>query len=351
MENNKYFKEDFDFLKVRDFGELIGTPFYFFRQEFKNLMKVVLRYAGPFFLAGIILMSMFSESIFALSSSYSSMSNSFFPLFFSGILYFISAYMIFLLTLSYVSLYIKQGRYNFSHAEVWSLAKQKILPAFGLAILVSLIVFAGMIFFYIPGIYLAVALSFSFVALVFDDLTVGKSISRSFFIIKGRWWFTFGIFIVFGFIVGFVSYFLVLPAVFVTAYSLTSNEFSVIQLFIVMFSVTLYFIIYVFVIVLQQILTASIYFSFYTEKEGGDIEKKIAEIVPEQEYSGEPAIFDDSDGFVNTGRDDEKPDESAEKMNDEEFFNDSTKKNIIPKDQRNRFLDDDNDFDRFKRKD
>lgn len=349
MENNKYYKEDFDFLKVRDFGELIGTPFYFFRQEFKNILKVIFRYAGPFFLAGIILISLFSKDIFSGSMTSGRFYNSFLPLFISGVLYLISAYMLFILSLSYITLYVKQGRYNFTHAEVWSLAKKKMLPAFGLSMLLSLIVFIGAIFFYIPGIYLAIALSFSFVAMVFDNLDVGKSISRSFQIIKGHWWFTFGIFLVFSLIVGFVSYFFLLPVMFIAAYSFSSNDFSVIQLLLVIFSITIYFILYVFAIVLQQILSASLYLSFYTELEGADLMKKINAIVPEQEYSGEPAIFDDSDGFVNTGLQDEKPGESSGKMNDYEFFNDNSKKNIIPNEQRNRFLEDDDD--RFKRKD
>ena len=42
------------FREDRTFGDLIGAPFQFVFQEFKNLFGSILKYSGPFLLVGLI---------------------------------------------------------------------------------------------------------------------------------------------------------------------------------------------------------------------------------------------------------------------------------------------------------
>jgi hypothetical protein len=67
------------------------------------------------------------------------------------------------------------------------------LPALlGAYFLVALSLIVGFIVLVIPGIYLGVALSMVFPALLFERLGPGAAYSRSFSLVSGNWWRTFG---------------------------------------------------------------------------------------------------------------------------------------------------------------
>ncbi len=61
-----------------------------------------------------------------------------------------------------------------------------IFPIIGLTLLEGLIIGLGFLAFVIPGIYLALALSMAGQALIVERKRVGESISRSFFLTKGK---------------------------------------------------------------------------------------------------------------------------------------------------------------------
>ena len=55
-------KEAINFKKERSFGELIGVPFQFLFQEFKQIFLTALKYAGPFlFTAAVLLVISFNN--------------------------------------------------------------------------------------------------------------------------------------------------------------------------------------------------------------------------------------------------------------------------------------------------
>ena len=66
-------------------------------------------------------------------------------------------------------------------------------PTIGLGLLSILIVVGGLILLIIPGIYLAVKLSFTSPRFIEDDLGVMDAIRASFADVKGRWWNVFGL--------------------------------------------------------------------------------------------------------------------------------------------------------------
>jgi hypothetical protein len=65
-----------------------------------------------------------------------------------------------------------------------------------LSILMGLGVTLGLVLCIVPGIWLAVAWSLAFVALVAEDLSGTKALSRSYNLVRGRWWATFGVLLI-----------------------------------------------------------------------------------------------------------------------------------------------------------
>jgi hypothetical protein len=77
-------------------------------------------------------------------------------------------------------------------AEAWEVVRPRAWRLLGLGLLVGLIVGLGLLFCLIPGVILAVYLSVASAALVLERSTVGASIGRSWRLVSGAFWRTFG---------------------------------------------------------------------------------------------------------------------------------------------------------------
>ncbi len=272
----------------RDFGEIFGSPFNFLRQEFKLFMKTMLRYAGPFFGIGLLGMMVFTES----GSSYGGYSDDIFGSLGAGYLvfmffYYISVFVLALLTNAYLSLYANLGKDNFTQKDVWIKAKQYIGTYIGLGILVALMVMAGFMFLIIPGIALAIYLSFVFIAAVHENLGAGAAISRSFAVTKDNWWKTFAMLLVFGMLVGFASNIVMLPFTLVLGATASGESFSAIALVL---TTALSFGVYFLLAALQQILVGFMYFSYTSQSQGINLSNKIDAIFQTETKQTEPEI-------------------------------------------------------------
>jgi hypothetical protein len=330
------------FWEQRDFGTLIGAPFYFLRQEFKPFSLILLKYAGPFLALAMLGLGFFSFDTYNLSlNSFTGNNPPKFSYLFLFIIFFVIGLLaVFLLTNSYITLYVKAGKDNFSEADVVTLAKRKILPMLGLVFLVVVMVSLGMILFYLPGIYLAIALSFVYMALIYEDLDVGKSISRSFEVVRGKWWITFALIFVFGMIVGFTSYLFFIPGYLVGIIALATDSFGIVQLVIVVIFAVLYFAAYLYMLALQQILIAFQYFNILTEKEGGNLNSRIDAIYDES--FGEAEVLDE-DEHTNENLSETDEDQSDDDNSEEDSDKDDSYDRFSDPNLKNRFTDDDND--------
>ena len=81
----------------------------------------------------------------------------------------------------------------FTLQEGFSFGTSKIVVAIIASIITGLLVFFGLFFLVLPGIYLFVSLSLILPAIAIGDKEVGSSISESFRLIKGRWFKSFGL--------------------------------------------------------------------------------------------------------------------------------------------------------------
>lgn len=318
MQTQKKQKEIVDFVKERDFGELIGAPFYFIIQEFKPFARSLLRYAGPYVAIAILGMSLFSNHLYkSIDLNADLEPSTVLYLLIFGIFLMIGFLAAVVTTHSYISLYVREGKDNFTMDDVGRLFKQKVFKVFFAGMLVYLIVFVGILLFYIPGIYFAIALSFFSIVIVYENATIGESISRSFQVVKGYWWLTLGVILVFGMIIGFMSYVFIIPiyAIIIVAAIGGSSISGGSVIFIVVF-VGLYFVAYLFLISLQQVLVGFLYFNILTKKEEPSLFDRIDAINDDKENVEDTGIFKNVE--TKEEKDDEKKEEDRFSDNKED---------------------------------
>jgi len=328
---NKKPKEIINFIQERSFGDIIGAPFQFLIQEFKPFAGALLKFAGPFVAVAFLTVSLLANNIYSSAVMKTTISGSTAVY---GILLALSLMLgllsVVVVTHSYITLYVKRGKGNFTKDDVGNLLKKNVLKIFGAGILTYIIVLIGVLLLYIPGIYLAIALSFVFLIAVYEEKNVGNSISRSFEIIKGKWWQTFGLILVFGMIIGASSYVFIIPiyAVIIAA-AVSGTQIGTGSVVLLTLFVFLYFTAYLFFMSMQQIMIAFQYFNILARKEGIHLKDRIAAINPEKT--------------------DENSDNNFEKTEKKEQTEVENKEELL-KPEKNRFLEDD-DINRFKPKD
>ena len=89
--------------------------------------------------------------------------------------------------------------------ESLSFAASRLLPLIWLSILYSFGLIIPFLLLLLPGIWLAVAWSLSYPALLAEDVRGFKALGRSFRLVSGRWWATFGALVVMFLIVVVIS--------------------------------------------------------------------------------------------------------------------------------------------------
>ena len=219
MDNNSYV----EFKKERDLGSIITDTFKFIRENWKEYFTAVIKIAGPFILAGAIVMVLFMGSLSGLfNEMVGTVGNDPGTVFgilgemfgWIGLLILVATivYVIVSITsLYFIKSYIKNnGKVDFD--EIRTNTFQNIWKFIGLGILVIIMVIFGALFFYIPGVYLAIVFSLTTSIMVFENKGIGDTISHSFTLIKGEWWNTFGVLIVVSILVSILGYIFSVPA-------------------------------------------------------------------------------------------------------------------------------------------
>lgn len=219
MENNSYI----EFKKERDLGAIINDTFKFIRENWKEYFTAIIKIAGPFILVGAIVMVYFMGSFSGMFSEMQGVNNddpsavfgilgSMFGLL--GVLMLVGVLiyvMISVTSLYYIKSYINnKGNVDFN--EIKTNTYKNIWKFLGLGILVVIMILFGAMLCYLPGIYLAIVLSLTTSIMVFENKSIGDTISHSFNLIKGQWWNTFGVMVVVGILVSLLGYIFSVPA-------------------------------------------------------------------------------------------------------------------------------------------
>ncbi len=209
-----------EFKKQRELGDILSDTFGFIRNQFKPFFGTILKIVGPYIVVMLIAMGFYMYTvgdIFNVATVYNTVPDlspiimvlAIVVLMFSSIAAYVLAQGT---VLHYIKSYIANNGVA-NHEEVHREVYRSFWSLIGLGILVGLSVFVGMLFCFIPGIYLGVPLSISFAILIFLKKDVMESYNYSFTLIKENWWITFATLLIIYIIVAVASYAFSLPSV------------------------------------------------------------------------------------------------------------------------------------------
>jgi hypothetical protein len=222
-----------DLFQQRDFGNKINVTFQYISQNFRSLGLALLYIVGSLALVAGIASGIMQSNILSLADQ--SQDNSdpmaafqmfrtiFSPAFWVTILFAVlSSLAVSLVTYAHMKIYARrnsqQGLAQFttspdiSVAEVWEEVQPIIGRALIITILSSIIAGVASIFLVIPGIYVAIVLSLGIVVTTFEGTDFGGTWNRCFFLIRDKWWSTFGLIFVMGIISGIIGLLFSIPA-------------------------------------------------------------------------------------------------------------------------------------------
>lgn len=184
-------KQDYiDFKQQRELGDIISYTFKFIRENYKAYFKSVIKIVWPAFLLLIAAVSYYSYTTVGNSIMFSQDGGFFigFGLLMLGLLLYFAVMNV--AAFNFIKSYVNnQGVAD--HEEVKQGVKKDLGKMFGLGAITWILIFAGLIIFIVPGIYLSVPLSIAAAVLVFKNESIGGSISEGFHLVKDNWWMSF----------------------------------------------------------------------------------------------------------------------------------------------------------------
>ena len=217
----------------RDFGQKINATFQFVGQNFKTLFVHLLYTVVPFALIGGICQAIFQANIQkmvrdvttggdfdpsnpagSMIQLYSTMMSSMFssPYALLSIVFsFLTGIMMVCTVYGYMVAYEDSNEDPISLNTILSHTKKNIIPVLLTTIICGLLSVVGFILFIIPGFYLVVTFSLASVIVVREGKSVGAAISRSFQLIKDKWWSTFGLVVIMTLCIAFMGMAVALP--------------------------------------------------------------------------------------------------------------------------------------------
>jgi len=235
-----------EFHKARDFSKKINDTFEFLKQNFAPLIKSVLFIAGPPVLMGSLMMGSFIGDFLNLSQdSYTNPGSSeMAEKYFLSINFWLQIIlaMIFLIVSgvaslssinNYILLYGEKKSNQIEVSEVWARVKETFWMYLGtmfffgllfmLAYIVMLVpivilssispflVFFGVMGLFVGLIYLLFGASLTFFIRAYEKAGFFEAIKRSFYLVRGKWWSTFGLIFILSMIVSTMSYLFIMP--------------------------------------------------------------------------------------------------------------------------------------------
>ncbi|MBZ9630106.1 hypothetical protein LB465_04885 [Salegentibacter sp. LM13S] len=184
-------KQDYiDFKQQRELGDIISYTFKFIRENYKAYFTSVMKISWPAFLLLIAAVAYYSYTTVGNSLMFNQDGGFFigFGLLMIGLLLYFSVMNV--AAFHFIKSYVSNNGET-SHQEVKQGVKKDLGKMFGLGAVTWILIFAGLIIFIIPGIYLSVPLSIAAAVLVFKSDSIGGSISEGFRLVKDNWWMSF----------------------------------------------------------------------------------------------------------------------------------------------------------------
>ena len=211
-------EQEIHFRKKRELGDIISDSFQFLKNEIKPLSQLTFFYVLPFIiLYGIAQVYVqrkvlgnvdFSNPEMLMSNLGPIYSNILFTLLFNVFVQSLLAGVFY----SYVEIYVKKGKNNFSIHEITPHLFSNSLLVLGANLIVYLLVMVGFALCIVPGIYLGNSLSLVMMIIIFEKRGLGNALSRSWNLVHTQWWNTFILNLLAILIIMAVSFVLSLPS-------------------------------------------------------------------------------------------------------------------------------------------
>jgi hypothetical protein len=270
--------------ETRDFSGNFDTTLNFIKQNYGAILKPLL-IVIPVILLAVYLQPNTSDIQVDYQNPWVAFAQVFsFEFLLANILIWLSLFIVMLYTTCYMAEYVKSADGKVDTANVWPKVFASILPVLAASILYSILMAVGFLLCLIPGIMIAVYLYFYMYVYIVEDRGVVDSLQRSYELVKGNWWVTFGYLIVFGIISFILSLIFMIPSIFVGLGAFMQIDFLTGDVFIYIASfikgigqVLVYPIVY--------IAGGVMYFSYRNQLEGIDMESDIDNIGEPQDQS------------------------------------------------------------------
>ncbi|MGI4740470.1 MAG: hypothetical protein ACRYG7_35300 [Janthinobacterium lividum] len=210
------YTQESDFRQERDFGQKISATFEFMGAHWRPLGRAMLYLVAPVALAQGVLTALVQSRVLQSMGSIrqvhygaggsngvlaaqraafsASVQNPFYYL--SIVLSGLLASMLILCIYGYVVCCLRPATAapaEITPADVWAVAKQRIVGTFFSLYGVFIIIGVGFLVLFIPGMYLSIALSLFFVVSMVEGTGFFATMSRCLTLTRGKWWSTFGV--------------------------------------------------------------------------------------------------------------------------------------------------------------
>ncbi len=232
--------QKFVLYRQRDFSQKMNITIDYIREHFSGLIKPILIIAIPMGVIYAIITSWMMGGLGNMMDSPEQSLEFMMQAQATNMVNLAVVLVAYSFLIAVICTYIKEADAGRKHEpmDLIKLSSKYVLGLIGLMFLCGLVSIVGMIFLIIPGIYLMVATSLSASIYMFEDISVSDAFSKSFKLIRGKWWSTFGLMIVSGiiaFLIGFLfaipSYIVLFADFFTNQESLESDPFSMFQSF------------------------------------------------------------------------------------------------------------------------
>jgi len=210
------YNQEADFRQERNFGQKFSATFEFIGAHWRGLGRALLTIVVPVMLVSSILTAIiqtqmtqlllrgpveiaqpYPDGFWARIGTLSQVMAT--PMYWlSIVLGTLTTTLIILTIYCYLLLYLRRSAPGpaVTVAEVWAEVRARLFANMLSLWGVGLVTMLGFLVLFIPGMYLAVGLSLFFIIRVVEGKDFGDSFSRSLFLIRGKWWSTFGLFFV-----------------------------------------------------------------------------------------------------------------------------------------------------------
>lgn len=188
-----------EFYKLRDFGAKMNATVEFLRENLGRFSLNLLLIAGPLALAlSLLFGNLFSSMTDLIGIQDPDVAVGAFAVlggnyFLMMLISWLAVSMIITVTYTYIKLYNEGVAKETSVGDVFRLSLKKYGGVLLLGFLTFIVTMFGMFFFFLPGIFLGVTLSLSYAIYIFEDISPTSAFGRSFKLISGKWWSTFGL--------------------------------------------------------------------------------------------------------------------------------------------------------------